>query len=110
MKPIILEECLDDECIDTLKAIEKEMYLAGDSRSQVLRQVLDLLWLHDVIEDNYKQPQLKLEYDEDVSKTYIVVSVATGIQAITRSWKKFDTAKKYADKMGCKYVAKEITI
>jgi hypothetical protein len=61
---ITLDEPLDDSSIDALKALEREMWLAGDVRSEVLREVLDLLSMHEIILDTYNPPKLKLAHNE----------------------------------------------
>jgi hypothetical protein len=52
-------EKLDDEAIDDLRQLEKEMFMQGDSRSDVLRRVLDLLWIKEIIDDEYEPPKTR---------------------------------------------------
>lgn len=67
MAQIILEEKLDEtfgwEDIAALQSLEREMYLQGDVRSEVIRQALDLLYSKGVINDVYEPSKLKLEWD-----------------------------------------------
>lgn len=42
--------------IVALRDLERQMYLAGDSRSDIIRSVLDLMSAHGVIDNEYKVP------------------------------------------------------
>lgn len=42
--------------IHDLIALEKELFNAGDKRSEVIRIALDYLWMHEIIELDYKVP------------------------------------------------------
>lgn len=57
---ITLDEQLDDDSINDLKSLERDMYLQGDSRSDILRRVLDLLSTYEVIDDKFYSPIMKM--------------------------------------------------
>lgn len=53
-------EVIDDEAIDDLIELEKQMYREGDARHGVLRRALDVLSTHGVIDDTYYPPKKEL--------------------------------------------------
>ncbi len=46
--------------------LEKEMFLQGDARSLVISNVLDCLFMNEVIDDRYAPPPLRM--DEALTK------------------------------------------
>lgn len=65
MIQITLEEPLDNsfhgEEIAALQALEREMYIQGDSRSEIVRRVLDVLYMEKLINDVYVPNKMKRE-------------------------------------------------
>lgn len=52
-KEYLEDDFMSENEIESLKQLEKEMYLAGDARSEVIRKMLDVLHMKEIIEDKY---------------------------------------------------------